>query len=219
MQRRIILTEDGSHSLYVEGMEEPYHSIHGAIQESRHVFIEAGLKALECKDLRILEMGFGTGLNALLTLMEAETRKCNIHFHSVEKYPLTEKEYSQLNFEKSLPDCPQGSLSKLHSSPWNKKIELSSHFSLFKEQADFREMKAKGPFDLVYYDAFAPQKQAHLWRQEQFKIIARKMRPGGLLVTYTSMGSVRRALNACGFHIEKIPGPPGKREIVRACLQ
>ncbi len=219
MERRIILTEDGSHSLYVEGMDEPYHSVHGAIQESRHVFIESGLNFLECRDLRILELGFGTGLNALLTLIEAEKRKCNIHFHSVEKYPLTEKEYGQLNFEKELPDCPEGSLNKMHSLPWNQKLELSPRFSLYKEHADFREMEAKGPFDLVYYDAFAPQKQAHLWSQEQFEIIARLMRPGGVLVSYTAMGSVRRAMKACGFLTEKIPGPPGKREMVRARFQ
>ncbi len=216
MKREIRLTEDGSHTLFLPELDEPYHSIHGAIQESRHVFLAHGFHTLKLSSLNILEIGFGSGLNALLTLAEAQKNGILIHYHAVEKYPLTHEEYCNINYEALLKGIPPGTLMKMHEAPWEEPVSIARGFTLIKEKSDFRTMKPPGPFDLVYYDAFAPQKQAHLWTEEIFSTVSKIVRPGGVLVTYTCKGSVRRALVSCGFNVEKVPGPPGKREMIRA---
>lgn len=216
MKRELRITGDGSHTLYVPELDEPYHSIHGALRESRHVFIKQGLGLVKKTSIRILEIGFGTGLNALLTLSETGRSGIRAYYHAVEKYPLQDEEYRQINYEQFIEGIPPGSLAGLHTAPWGKQVPVSDHFILFKEHSDFREMDPDGSFDLVYFDAFAPGKQPYLWSEEIFCRIYRLMNPEGILVSYTVRGSVRRALASCGFDVEKVPGPPGKREMVRA---
>lgn len=216
MKRSLSLTEDGSHTLYLSELEEPYHSMHGAIQESSHVFINQGFLQLTKKKLRILEIGMGTGLNLILSLLESTNKDIGVHYHAVEKYPLIPSEYSRLNYETILKDLPEGILKKIHKAPWELIVDLSPAFSLFKEQSDFRSMNPKGTFDLVYFDAFSPDKQPKLWSTEVFSRIAGLTKPGAILVTYSSKGIVRRALSDCGFHVTKVAGPPGKREMIRA---
>lgn len=216
MKRSLRLTEDGSHTLYLSELEEPFHSMHGAIQESSHVFINQGFKQVSKNNIRILEIGMGTGLNLLLSYLESKKEGIKVHYHAVEKFPLIPAEYSCLNFEALLKGLPEGILRRIHEAPWELKVDLSQKFSLFKEQSDFRSMDPKGPFDLVYFDAFAPDKQPELWSSEVFELIARLTNPGSILVTYSSKVLVRRALNDCGFQVSKVPGPPGKREMIRA---
>jgi len=216
MKRELRLTEDGSHTIFVHELDEPYHSIHGAIQESEHVFLKHGLRTISKDSIRILEIGFGTGLNALLTLAEVGKTGKKVHYHAVEKYPLEEREYSAINFEQFIAGPSAGSLIGLHEARWGETSRLSPDFTLFKEKSDFRSMEPEGPFDLVYYDAFDPQKQPRLWKEEIFRKISEMVVSGGVLVTYTVKGSVRRALISCDFKVEKVPGPPGKREMTRA---
>ena len=216
MKRELRITEDGSHTLYVPEMEESYHSVHGAIQESRYIFLVQGFLTLDKAFLNILEIGFGTGLNALLTLAEAYKRDINVRYHSIEKYPLDYEEYSRLNYEDFIEGLNPGNLRKMHESPWDEAVLINDHFTLLKEKSDLREIKLQGPYDLVYFDAFDPEKQAHLWTEQVFDRISSAVKPGGVLVTYTSKGNVRRALISCQFDVKKVPGPPGKRHILRA---
>jgi tRNA U34 5-methylaminomethyl-2-thiouridine-forming methyltransferase MnmC len=216
MERELRITNDGSHTMYVKEMGEPYHSIHGAVQESRHVFLEQGFNNMNGQITRILEIGFGTGLNALLTLVEAKRQSKRVYYHAVEKYPLDPPEYEGINHEQFIPGCPAGSFLDLHGAPWGREVSLTDSFTIFKEKADFREMDPAGPFDLVYFDAFDPLKQPHLWTEEIFDRIFQLMNRDGIMVTYSAKGSVRRALVSCGFRVEKVPGPPGKREMIRS---
>lgn len=214
--RKLHITEDGSHTLFVPELDESYHSVYGAIQESQHVFLKHGFQTIRKSRIRILETGFGTGLNVLLTLAEAARRRTVIYYHTVDKYPVEANEYKIFNYEQFIEGIPGGTLIRMHEAQWNKEIRFAPHFSFYKELSDFRDMNPQGPFDLVYYDAFDPQKQPDLWTEDIFCRISRLLNPGGILVSYTSKGSVRRALESCGFHVEKIPGPPGKREMIRA---
>jgi len=216
MKRSLRMTEDGSHTLYLSALEEPYHSMHGAIQESRHVFINQGFNWVSKNNISILEIGMGTGLNLILSYRESKKKGIRVHYHGIEKYPLLPSEYSGLNYETLIEDLPVGLLRKIHETPWGINMDLSEDFILFKEQTDIRSMRPKGLFDLIYFDAFAPDKQPELWSTEVFGQIARLANPGAILVTYSSKGTVRRALNDCGFKVSKVPGPPGKREMIRA---
>ena len=216
MKRSLRLTEDGSHTIYLKDLDEPCHSMHGAIQESRHVFINQGFKQVNKDKLRILEIGMGTGLNVFLSYLESKKEGIRVHYHAVEKFPLVPSEYACLNYETMIEDPPDGVLQKIHEIPWHTLLGLSDKFSLFKEQADIRSMDPTGPFDLVYFDAFAPDKQPDLWSSGVFAKIAGLTNPGAVLVTYSSKGIVRRALIDCGFQVIKVPGPPGKREMIRA---
>jgi len=216
MERRLKITEDGSHTIFVRGLDEPYHSTHGALQESMHVFIKQGLLTLNQPSVRILELGFGTGLNALLTLSQSISLKLDIYYHAVEKYPLMEHEYKLLNYEKFVERIPEGTLDCIHSCPWGEPVQISDRFTLYKEEADFRSMKPSPNINLVYFDAFSPDKQPKLWTPEIISAIRQVSEMGAILVTYSSKGIVCRALTACGFEVSKIAGPPGKREMVRA---
>jgi tRNA U34 5-methylaminomethyl-2-thiouridine-forming methyltransferase MnmC len=210
------MTEDGSHTLYLSALEEPYHSMHGAIQESLHVFIKEGFNRVSRSKISILEIGMGTGLNLILSYRESKKKGLRVHYHGIEKYPLLPSEYSGLNYESLIEDLPAGILRKIHETPWEINMDLSEDFSLFKEQTDIRSIGAKGLFDLIYFDAFAPDKQPELWTTEVFGQLAQLTSPGAILVTYSSKGTVRRALIDCGFQVSKVPGPPGKREMIRA---
>lgn len=216
MNREFRLTEDGSQTMYVNELDEAYHSIHGAIQESMHVFINQGLHKIQKSPVRILEMGLGTGLNLILTLRESEKLGIDVYYHAVEKYPLVPSEYNMLNFENIIACSPKGSLLNMHQAPWEEDFNLTENFLIHKKKADFRSMNPAGKYDLVYFDAFAPDKQPHLWTVKIFSNLHDLLNPGAILVTYTSKGSVRRTLISCGFEVFRLPGPPGKWEMIRA---
>lgn len=216
MKRELRLTEDGSHTMYVTGLDEPYHSIRGALQESMYVFIIQGFRTISRSPVHILELGLGTGLNLMLTLIESEKLKTEVYYHAVEKYPLNPSEFEQLNFERVIDGIAPGNLLRMHEAPWEKSFNLTELFSIYKEQSDIRTMNPTGKFDLVYFDAFAPDKQPQLWTPAIFSRLYKLLNPGGILVSYTAKGSVRRDLVSCGFSVKRVPGPPGKWEMIRA---
>jgi tRNA U34 5-methylaminomethyl-2-thiouridine-forming methyltransferase MnmC len=219
MQRKLILTSDGSHTISLPELNVTYHSIHGAIQESQHVFIEAGLKSLtppKAGILNIFEVGFGTGLNALLTIIEAEKLQTGIYYETVEQFPLTFSEARSLNYCKELDrDDLQPAFEQLHSCEWEKRTGITKSFSFKKSNSNLLNFETPGTFELVFFDAFAPNIQPELWTKDIFEKMFAMLKPGGVLVTYCSKGDVRRAMEAASFIVEKLPGPPGKREIVR----
>ncbi len=217
MQKEFMITEDGSHTIYLPEMDEHYHSVHGAIQESRHVYIEQGLLQLNKKQLSILEIGFGTGLNAYLTYCYAHQKQISVNYSSLEKYPLTEAEYRQLNYPHTI--FPEFSFvfEQMHAAAWESVAEISPEFKLQKIQADLLTFRfnALPQYDLVYYDAFAPGKQPEMWTDEILHKVAATVKDDGILITYCAKGTVRRSLTASGFKMERIPGPIGKKEILR----
>lgn len=214
MEVQIVITEDSSHTLYVPELDEHYHSVHGAVQESQHVFIEAGLKQmLHRKSLSIFEVGFGTGLNALLTLIEVRG-KCQINYTSVEKYPLAKEVTNTLNYSE-LVSCSETYFEKLHVAPWNIETMVSSGFILNKVDKDLIDFETEQTFDLIYFDAFAPEKQEDMWTEEIFEKIVKLMNPGAVFTTYCAKGRVRRMLQDLGLQVERLKGPPGKREMLR----
>ena len=218
MQREIIVTADGSHTVQLKDRNITYHSHHGAVQESKHVFIEAGFLHREKQlpgTLRLFEMGFGTGLNALLTLTEAEELNKPIVYSAIENYPLTASETGSLNYNEAIPGSKKV-FERLHQAEWDKKIAITPFFTLNKINADLLAYTFEEPVDLIYYDAFAPTAQPELWTLEVFQKLYALLAPGGVLVTYCSKSDVRRAMMAAGFLVEKLPGPKGKREMVRA---
>ncbi len=218
----IVPTRDGSKTLWIKELDETYHSTHGALQESLHVFIEKGLKhymASGQRDIRIFEMGFGTGLNVFLTLLEClKNPDVSVEIHSIEKYPVYPD--VMMNMEYGLLDSLASKKSffkKIIECPWNEKVELTENFVLNKMSQDFFEAEiASDYFDLIYFDAFGARAQAEMWTEKAFEICARIIKSSGVLVTYASKGSARRALEKVGFQVEKLEGPPGKREMMRA---
>ena len=214
MKRIFEITEDGSHTLYLPEMDEHFHSTHGAIQESMHIFIQNGLNNSTKEELFIFEVGFGTGLNALLTLHHQNNK--TIHYYSIEKYPLSKDEYEQLNYTKLIDQKLNDPFQKMHSCKWDEAIEISTGFHLTKLEGDLLnyDLVKLPEFDLIYFDAFAPSKQADMWSEQIMKKIAYKTRTDGIFTTYTAKGDVRRALMKNGFDMKRVPGPPGKREIL-----
>lgn len=223
MKRIIERTEDGSATLFVPELNEHYHSVKGARTESQHIFIDMGLKASTAIQPHILEIGFGTGLNALLTLETAEQEKRPVHYTSIELYPLSWEEVDILNYSNN------PLFKELHTASWNKDVNITPCFTLHKIKGDVNrvisdkqlavigEPPANYSFDLVYFDAFAPEKQPELWSEELFRNIYSCMNYNGILTTYCAKGVIRRLLQAVGFTVERLPGPPGgKREILRA---
>ncbi len=222
MTHRFIQTEDGSTTLYVPELNEHYHSIHGAIQESVHIFIRAGIEhyrenvSVSPAPLQILEAGFGTGLNAYLTLAYATAQDIPVVYHSLEKYPLTPDEAAQLNYAECIPyPCPEH-FSRLHAAPWETPTAITPVFSLCKHRQDLRDTHFPPEFDIVFFDAFNPDVQPHLWTAEVFRRFSDALKPGGILVTYCVKGIVKQALRQVGFSLKRLPGPPGKREMLRA---
>lgn len=222
MQRNVIITKDGSHSIEIPELQVLYHSVHGAIQESLHVFIDAGLKHWlsrhpSSNEWTIFEMGFGTGLNALLTVIEAASLYRKIIYETVEAFPLEAAIIDQLNYCQALqrPDL-QPVFQLLHQGAWNEPVVITDRFTLKKVNTSLINYSTDRPVDLIYYDAFAPNAQPELWTEAVFQQLFAMLAPGGMLVTYCSKGSVRRAMQAAGFTVEKLPGPPGKREMLRA---
>lgn len=217
LQREIITTADGSTTIQIKDWDEQYHSKHGAIQEAYHVFIDSGLSLFKDQELSILEIGFGTGLNAFITFLETKKRSLNINYTGVEAYPVASEELQQLNY---ISELKAESFSKdfnlMHSSPWEKKIAISDVFTLHKQQKDFAELEMQDMFNLIYFDAFGARVQPELWTEIIFKKMFQALKDGGVLVTYSAKGSVRRAMQTVGFTVERLPGPPGKREMLRA---
>jgi len=212
----VLITEDGSSSLRRKDLGEGYHSTFGAIAEGIHIFINAGLRNIEKQSLiNILEIGFGTGLNAILTLDYSNKESQNIYYETIEKYPLSQEIISQLNYGKVL--SLEEEFLKIHSVSWNENAEINNLFSIHKIDKPAENLNYKANFfDIIYFDAFAPQFEENLWQQEMFTKLYSSLKEGGLLVTYCCKGDVKRALKASGFQIEKLPGPKGKREILRA---
>ncbi|MCK4922568.1 MAG: tRNA (5-methylaminomethyl-2-thiouridine)(34)-methyltransferase MnmD [Bacteroidales bacterium] len=216
MKRRTFITKDGSSSIYVENLEESYHSHFGALAESLFIFIESGLKYSEANPVNILEIGFGTGLNALLTLDEAVNSKRKTNYYTIEKYPLSTSEWESLNYpDLSVIHNPK-EFEKLHNVNWSEWHNLNDYFSLFKSKTDLHDFSTHLRFDIIYFDAFSPEIQPDLWTEEIFSKLYRLLNPKGLLLTYSVKGTVKRALKSAGFHIKRIPGPEGKRVIMRA---
>lgn len=208
-------TEDGSHTLYLPQIDETYHSTHGALNESLHVFLDAGFNLCEKEEINVLEVGFGTGLNAYLTAVAATKSNKIVHYQTVEKYPLSKEQWLQFNFAKQYA-FDENLLMQIQSARWESETQLTPSFYLHKIQADFTLLSLQTQFDIVYYDAFSPDKQPELWTQEIFEKIYAQMSTGGILTTYCAKGAVRRAMKAAGFLVERIPGPKGKREMLRA---
>jgi tRNA U34 5-methylaminomethyl-2-thiouridine-forming methyltransferase MnmC len=221
MERIVQATADGSHTISIPDMAVTYHSRHGAIQESMHVFIDAGFRQLKSDDDRpvaILEMGFGTGLNALLTLMEQQSAMPGRHiwYYSVEAFPLEMEVVETLNYCQLLGhEELQETFLQMHLCEWNQPAAITPHFTLTKHLLKLDQYISDKLFDCIYFDAFAPNAQPELWTKAIFLQLWQMTIPGGILVTYCSKGDVRRALQAAGWMVEKIPGPPGKREMVR----
>ena len=225
LKRELVKTDDGSYTLFVPELNEHYHSTYGAVQESMHVFIHTGFaNFIDKKDISILEVGFGTGLNALLTLREAGINKKSIHYTTIEKYPIKHEEVEALNYHLALGDDLKFEFELLHNAEWgtftnislNKENAGEANFSLKKLNIDLQNFVPDTSFDLIYFDAFSPNVQPELWSEAIFNTMYKCLNAGGMLVTYSAKGFVKRNLRAAGFLVKRLPGPPGKREMLRA---
>ena len=219
-EKKIILSDDGSHTIELIGMNEQYHSTHGAIQESNHVYIKHGLERISTQksSLNVLEVGMGTGLNVLLTWAIAQEQNLQVHYHAIEAYPISKKLWSQLNYAQAL-DLPKTKdiFSQIHFTPWGQEIALDENFTFLKKEEFIQNSRLPDDFfDVVYFDAFNPDLEPDLWTTEVFHKIYKSMKDISVLTTYSTKGIVKRALRSCGFRIEKKPGPMGKREILNA---
>ncbi len=217
MKRTIITTADGSSTIHLDAWNEHYHSKHGAIREAYHVFVDQGLTVIKKNSVSILEIGFGTGLNALITLLEAKARGIEIDYTGVEKFPVVSAELDQLNYISELKaEEFREFFLQMHAVPWEVETQITPYFKLCKQQKNFKDINDIEAYDLVYFDAFGARVQPELWTEEIFRTMFRAMKDDGILVTYAAKGSVRRAMQAVGFQVERLPGPPGKREMLRA---
>lgn len=217
MKREIITTKDGSTSLYIPQWDETYHSKNGAIQETYHVFIKNGLSLFNDEPISILEIGFGTGLNAFVTFLEATKNSQIIDYTGVEAFPITFEEASKMNYPVQLNALEHTSIfEQLHHVSWNEKHSISKFFLFKKLNIYFEEIIAKNEFDLIYFDAFGYDVQPQLWSEEIFKKMYDALKTKGVLVTYACRTSIKKAMQSAGFTIEKLPGALGKREMLRA---
>jgi len=221
IKKRQYKTSDGSPTLYMEAFDEYYHSKHGAIQEANYVYLEKGLvywmlQSPQKKECTIFEMGFGTGLNAILTAEVAKTQKKQIHYHTIEAYPLTSKELNDVGYSDFLSTELAALFSQVHQVEWEVSQKISDFFYLKKYQTLLKEFSSYQKYDIIYYDAFGARTQPELWEDECFPSLIQSLNPGGVFVTYSAKGSVRRALTSLGLSVSLIPGPPGKREMIRA---
>ncbi len=221
LKREIIITGDGSSTIHIPEWNEQYHSKHGALQEAKHVFINTGLipyiNDTKNTEISILEIGFGTGLNALVTWEEASAQNIAIKYTGVEAYPVAKEEVEKLNFVEVLKDPKAESFFKdIHTSQWEEEMEIIAGFKLIKQKKFFQDIEDHEIYDLIYFDAFGARVQPELWSVEIFKKMYNALKANGVLVTYAAKGSVRRAMLEVGFGVERLPGPPGKREMLRA---
>jgi tRNA U34 5-methylaminomethyl-2-thiouridine-forming methyltransferase MnmC len=213
------ITADGSTTLYRKDLDETYHSTHGALQEARHVFIEHGLAQLPAGDeIHILEIGFGTGLNALLTQLYAKHHELSIHYHGLEAFPLPEEIIGQVNYVNTIDDAlAKTYFSETHVAPWDEEVLLRASFRLKKIHDTLQHFDPEeNRYDLIYFDAFGPRAQEDMWHIDLLAKLHSALKIGGVLVTYCAKGSFKRDLKALGFEVVSLPGPPGKREMTRA---
>ena len=214
MKREILITSDGSSTIHLPDWDEQYHSKNGSINETYHVFINSGLKQVSTNKVAILEIGFGTGLNCFITYLET---KKEIDYVGVEAYPVTADEVKKMNFISILKaEKEEAVFNKIHGVSWDEKHKITDNFSVLKRKQFFEDIDDKEAFHLIYFDAFGARVQPQLWTEEIFQKMFDALKPNGILVTYSAKGSVRRAMQAVGFIVERLPGPPGKREMLRA---
>lgn len=209
----IKVSNDGSHTLYVSDLDEHYHSINGAVNESIHVFIHAGLNQIKHKEIKILEFGFGTGLNALLTAINSKGK--DICYHTLEKYPIGNELINELNYAGLFDGKYASVFEKIHQVDWETEQKVMGNFFITKQLIDFKEVIFKNKYHLIYFDAFAPDIQPKLWTKEIFSKAYDALYSGGVITTYCAKGMVRRVMQEVGFKMERLPGPPGKREMLR----
>lgn len=214
MKREILITSDGSSTIHLPDWNEQYHSKNGSINETYHVFINSGLKQISSENVSILEIGFGTGLNCFITCLESNKE---INYVGVEAYPVTAEEVDKMNFISILEAKEDSAVfDKMHSVSWDEKHQITDVFSLEKRKQFFEDIEDVDAFHLIYFDAFGARVQPQLWTEEIFLKMFTALKEDGVLVTYSAKGSVRRAMQAVGFTVERLPGPPGKREMLRA---
>ena len=217
MRREIITTSDGSKTIHLPDWDESYHSKHGAVQEAYHVFIKNGLRLFEDRTINILEIGFGTGLNAIITFLEAEKQNLKINYTGIEAYPVSLEEAMQMNYLESLNSQDKTDVfEKMHEIPFGKSYPLSDNFNIEKRNIFFDQIADIEAFDLIYFDAFGFRVQPELWSTEIFQKMYTSLKNNGVLVTYAARGVVKRSMKEVGFTVEKLEGPPGKREMMRA---
>jgi len=214
----IIFTKDGSHSLLNTELNETYHSVHGALQESIHVFVKSGLEYFitqhQPQSISIFEVGFGTGLNALLTLQHALNKPTSISYHSIEAFPIDESLWTKLNYAESLGMT--GQFEQLHRAGWDRQEQIAPNFNLRKIKASLEQIQLpENSFDLIYFDAFAPNKQPEMWTVDILGKTIQALKSHGVFVTYCAKGQLKRDLKSLGLQVETLPGPPGKKEMVR----
>jgi tRNA U34 5-methylaminomethyl-2-thiouridine-forming methyltransferase MnmC len=215
MTNKLVITNDGSHSIFNPEVNETYHSKHGAIVEAEYVFIKNGLLAENKKEFNILEVGFGTGLNALLTAQKAKQKKITINYHGIELYPVKKDSYSQLNFTELIGE-EKSKLLQIHECKWEKENIINDFFKLTKNEIALENYTSRTKFDIIYFDAFSPEKQPELWTAIIFQNMYNLLNEDGFLVTYCAKGVVKRTMKAVGFEIIVLDGPPGKRQMTRA---
>lgn len=219
MITEIEITDDGSHTLFNPKLNEHYHSTNGAIQEAKHVFIDTALNHCGKKDINVLEIGFGTGLNAFMTMIEAHHNDTKIHYTTLELYPISVSDSQKLNYADIIDESKKDLFNELHTVNWEETYEITPNFSIHKKQTDFSNIDnvklESNKYDVVYFDAFGPDKQPEMWQEELFEKIYASMSVGGILTTYSAKGAIRRMLQSIGFKMERLPGPPGKREMLR----
>ena len=220
MEREIITTADGSKTIHLKAWNEQYHSKHGALQEAKHVYIKSGfqymLEQSNFETYDILEIGFGTALNTMLTLIESKKRDLSIRYTAVEAYPVSKEELDELNYESLFPLDFSNFFNEIHTVKWNEFSEIDRGFCLNKQLKKFNEVNAQNIYDLIYFDAFGPRVQPELWSVSIFDKMHDALKQDGILVTYCAKGAVRRVMELVGFQVERLPGPPGKREMLRA---
>ena len=215
MKHEVIITGDGSSSIFIPELNEHYHSSHGAIQEAEHVFIKHGIQQVEKESVTIFELGFGTGLNALLTALFAKKHKIRVTYYSIEAFPVDNALLEQLNYSELLEDT-NDTLKTIHAAAWETDVVISGYFTLRKIEAKIEIFQLQQSVDLIYFDAFGPRAQAELWNIEILQKMHKALNDDGVLVTYCAQGQFKRDLKSLGFRVESLPGPPGKREMTRA---
>ena len=216
MKREIIQTNDGSTTIHLPEWDESYHSKHGAILEAYHVFLKNGLLLFEGKSIAVLEIGFGTGLNCFITYLEAKKNNQTIEYVGVEAYPVVLEEAMQMNYPTEIDENYTPVFKQIHECNWEQKNILSENFTLIKRQQFFQDINDANVFDLIYFDAFGFRVQPELWSEAIFAAMFKALKPNGILVTYACRTSIKNAMLSAGFSVEKLPGAPGKREMLRA---
>ncbi len=214
---QIISTKDGSNTLFIPELNETYHSIHGAYQESLHVFIKNGIQQIpNTSEITVLEVGFGTGLNAILACEYASKNQQKINYCGLEKFPISYELSSQLGYENFLTENGKSEFTQMHTSDWNSVVHIHPFFTFEKKNQALQEFKNNRSYDLIFFDAFAPEKQPEMWTEEVFRFLYNALKQNGILTTYCAKGHFKRTLKAVGFEVKALPGPPGKREMTIA---